>query len=58
MAKIYTLTDADIEDLHRRLELAKFLDRPMAAKVPVEVMSEAHRAFNYEVRTWLAEVCK
>jgi hypothetical protein len=58
MAKLYTLTDADIEDLHRRLELAKFVDRPMRAPVPKEVREEAHRMFNYEVRTWLAEVCK
>lgn len=28
------------------------------ADISVELREEAHRMFNYEVHTWLAEVCK
>jgi hypothetical protein len=55
--KGYFITDAQMEDLHRRIELA-YANAKSGRNTGVRTFDDLFRSINYEVRGWQKEVGK
>ena len=55
--KGYFITDTQMEDLHRRIELA-YANAKAGRNTAVQTFDDLFRSINYAVRTWESEVGK
>jgi hypothetical protein len=57
MAKVFMVTEAELNSLRERLELSKLrsIDSTPSQKAALDDM---HRTFNYHVCTWINEISR